>query len=285
MSNPVTPPELPVRDRRGAGIFVFCAHLSWIAPILFGILAVVVAMTNVNHGATGLHTAAVAGAGLGLGIISAIIAMCGIGKHGRQGILIPVIVGVIVCGAFAVLGGLAAIAWPSFLKARARALEARVVHPVNGLRAATHRADAERLQDQRLGFTLDVPQEFQPFPEGTKPAGYLYGYLKQGAESDPAAVFFVKPLNRILPPRRITSSELPKDKGLILSKSDWRGLEVDTVRVPEEALGKPYVTYNVLIPLKGGGIQLSFGDIADNEAATRERLVQTLASLEGETTW
>jgi len=168
----------------------------------------------------------------------------------------------------------------------ARAAEAAAVHSATALRPATHSANAEVVHDAGLDFTFDLPEGFHSLPEGSRLAGYAYQFTKSDENTEgPGPVLLIKRRNEVLPPRHMTAADLPKGKELSLTTFDWRGLEVDAVRVPEEALGEPYLTFNVIIPLRKGGVQFGFGDLANNENVLRERVIQTLATLAGETNW
>ena len=194
--------------------------------------------------------------------------------------------GVIIAMAIAVGGAIFLIAHTLQKSKSARAAEAAAAHPATVLRPATHSANAEVVHDAGLDFTFDLPPGFHSLPEGSRLAGYAYQFTKSDENTDGLGpVLLIKRRNEVLPPRHMTTTDLPKGKELSLTTFDWRGLEVDAVRVPEEAMGEPYLTFNVILPLKKGGVQFGFGDLAKNENALRERVIQTLATLDGETNW
>jgi hypothetical protein len=227
-------------------------------------------------------TAAMIGGGLVLllavaGFLSGIIALCGMGTHGREGILAPALTGLLLWMVLGFFGLLGSIAVPSFLRARQRAIEARkplVLGP------ATHALGAKQVEDPEAGFSFDLPEGFATLPgEGNKE----YTHRFQGHAADGSRAFIlVKRLPLAFPRRRLLISDLPRGKSVSLTAFSWRGVEVDGVRVPETTPNGDFLTFNVQIPLPKQFVQIGVGGAPAAEEGLRALAVQVLDSLEGE---
>ncbi len=160
-----------------------------------------------------------------------------------------------------------------------------VEHPAEGQSPVVSADDAERITDRDLAFSFELPDGFQPFPPESVLPGYRSCYSGEADEGSPAPVLLIKDLREPLPPKHVSETWVPPGKGITLQTFNWRGLTLDGMRVPEDANGAPYVTFNVRIPLRKRAIQMSFGDAGANEPALRQRVESTLATLQGETNW
>jgi hypothetical protein len=76
-----------------------------------------------------------------------------------------------------------------------------------------------------------------------------------------------------------------KSAGVTLVDEQWKGFDLQVLRVPEEDGGIRTVTFNVQIPLKGEAIQISIVGLAAREDETQNTLRFVLANLEGESNW
>jgi hypothetical protein len=73
--------------------------------------------------------------------------------------------------------------------------------------------------------------------------------------------------------------------GLSLVKFKWKEFEIDTIRVEEEARGKPWVTFNAQVPTVPHAVQVQVFGPATDEKELRQLLADTLDSLESKTNW
>ncbi len=81
------------------------------------------------------------------------------------------------------------------------------------------------------------------------------------------------------------SKSLPQKPGVSLVKFRWKEWEIPTVRLEEEARGKPWLTFNAMVPAVPRAIQVQvFGPAAD-EKELRAVLTEMLESLECRTNW
>ncbi len=278
------PPPIP--GTGGGRWFRICAQLSWILPLVFtGVALAVCIFRGWEHSETPRLAGGLAAMGFVTGIGCGIIGLVGVTLKKTSRGLMASIVGLILCVSLVVISILAAIAVPAALKARERAMQARVQRPAGGLRAPVFNAGKERVGDPGLAFSFELPEGFEVLPQDAALARYKYSYFKPTENDKPTPVILVQDLKTVLLPRHMTADQLPKSKDVTLLSFDWRGLAVDAVRVPEKIGDVSYVTFNTRIPLKKGGIQIGFGDAEANEAALRTRVETTLATLDGETNW
>ena len=205
------------------------------------------------------------------GLVLGIAALVATKRHGRAGIFGKALAGTCI-NALLVLAMLISI--PVWMKA---------IHKSTLLRPAVHAPAATRIQDDRAGFSFDLPDGYQPFAPAAKPQGYSHAFLRQVA-NEPIRVLLVKPLGGRLAPQRIRPGELPPGPATLTS-FDWRGLQVDGIRVPEKLGGADYLTLNIQIPLRSQGIQLGFGGPAAAELQPRVLAEQVLSTFDGETNW
>ena len=81
------------------------------------------------------------------------------------------------------------------------------------------------------------------------------------------------------------SKSIPQKPEYSFVKIKWKQFEIPTVRVEEEARGKPWLTFNAEVPTLPRAVQVQvFGPGAD-EAALRALLQGVLDSLESKTNW
>jgi hypothetical protein len=282
MNNPPPPISNPSRQK----LFVRLAAASWVSFVIAILLDLALAGLAAFVGArVKLILPIVFAIGLfalaATGILSGLIALYSVCRQGKKGILAPAIIGLSL---WLVIGGVAmAIAIPSFLRARERALALR---GSTQLAPARHAPSAALLHDAELGFTLDLPQGYKPFPAGHNPLGYRYAYSKQG-RGQPDRVFAVKPLGKVIAKgQHLHPNELQQGIGSTVVAFNWRGLPVDGGRVPEKfaTIGE-YVTFNIRVPLKQEGLLLTFGGPAAAEADLHALAGDVLASLDGDTNW
>ena len=85
--------------------------------------------------------------------------------------------------------------------------------------------------------------------------------------------------------KRLQRGDLPPEFQGRLFTAEWQGFEVDATEIPEQLGEAPTITYNVLIPLKPVAIQVKLIGPADRKAELQSLLEETLAGLQGESSW
>jgi len=218
--------------------------------------------------------AVVVGALALIGLLSGIIALFGVRRYGRKGLLWPAITGICLWLL------LFALAVPVFSQTRKMALRPKSM----SLRPASHSPTAHRVQDSTIGFSFDLPEGYESFAASAKPPGYSHAFVRQ-VPNQPNRFLLVKPLGGTSGRERLNPQMLPSGGSLSLTSFDWRGLQVDGIRVPEKSGETAFITFNVQIPLRTQAIQLGIGGPAEQESELRALVEQTLSTLEGETNW
>jgi hypothetical protein len=280
------PSPLPATSRwSGRLLFVSLAAASWITFILAVIVDVSLAAAMAALGGPAgtpyllLTFNLVLIASALVGVLSGIVALFGLAKHGRIGIRAPAIIGLalwLLTGATA-----AAIGVIGYVRAHEREIAART--PVH-LAPALHAPGAEVLRDAELAFSVDLPEDYRPFAKGTIPPGYRYAYIKAGVH-EPNRVFAIKPLGSEIPKNQRQRAADLHARGSSLTTFNWRGLPVDAIRILEKSATGAYVTFNIRIPIKKRALVLSFGGPALAEPEIQALAGNLLATLDAETNW
>jgi hypothetical protein len=206
------------------------------------------------------------------GLLLGVGALFGIRKSGKSGILIPALAGIGINGFLIVMGIL-----PFLLLAKHRA----------HLEPAVHSPSALLLRNDRLNFSLDIPEGFRDMPEGRQAPTMEHFYAKGSLSAgEPLTCINIERLNGLIPKNKPLKREhLPPGFDGELTTRNWRGVKVDTFVATVERNGMKVTVYSVQVPLKPSGIQLNVGGPESKRAELEELTDTLLASLEGETNW
>ncbi len=212
------------------------------------------------------------------GVVSGIVALCGIPQHGRRGLLWPVVTGL---GIWALL---LAIAIPPFMNARRKALAIASQKPTT-LSLVERIPNAQRIEDGELRVAFDMPKGYESLPVENRPKGYQHAFVKPAA-SGPSHVLLVRGLGGTLPREHLKAKDVPAGQSASLELVDWRGLQGDAIRSVAAAPGDvKFVSLTVQIPLQGQAVQMEFGGPLQQEAEMRSTVAKVLASFDGATNW
>lgn len=267
------PPPLPSSRQK---LFLQLSRVSWMSVIMACGANIAIQLATGQSASQGSRfiSAILVGSLALIGVIAGIVALCGIRHYGRKGLLWPAVTGICL---WLLLFGLAL---PVFLKVRNIA-ELPKPAPLSPL---IHSPDATRVQDVEIGLSFDLPEGYEPFPITEIPQGYRHAFFRQVA-NEPNRVLLVKPLGGTLPRLRLKHDEIPAGKGLSLTAFNWRGVQVDAIRVPEKLGDTDYLTFNVQIPLRAQAILLGIGGPTESEPQLRTLVEHVLSTLDGETSW
>lgn len=272
---PVIPPAVQPETGRW---FRQMAQASWVAPLI-GLVVNLVLVFGLG-GKSVLVSALSALFFMGGGVVLGIVALCGIPRYGRRGILIPALVGIGIPVVLAIL------ALPNLRAAQERA------RPHGPPEPATHSASAQLLKDDRLRFSMDIPDGFVDFPAGKAAPNVEHCFVRELSDAGGARlVVNVQRLDGIIPVgksllRDDAARHAPPGMKLDLIRKNWRGLPVDAI-VSETTPpgGARMVVYTVQIPLLPSAIQVNVGGPVSHRAEV-ERLADTVVgSIEGDTNW
>jgi hypothetical protein len=268
---PATPPPLPVATSNN-----WCQHLaraSWLASIV-GLLAIFVgSVMGAVHGNYSYTAVVIALVAFVCGIILGVVALLGLARYGKRKILWPAIIGICLNVPLVVFGLI-------------QVLFVATSHIQARLEPAVHSSSARLLKDDRLQFSIDIPEGFQEFPEGKQQPNDEYSFIHRSDDKKTAFVFVIQSQNHLIS-RGINREQLGADfKGEIVHPN-WRGVNIDATIETTMAGGFTTITYDILIPLRPGGIRLV---VVESGPEAKRNEVESLAdkllaSLAGETNW
>jgi hypothetical protein len=265
----------------GGTSFRALANYSWASILLsLGINFVLIGASNPGQPKGNMPAQAIIGGAFVItGLLAGIIALFGIPKYGRKGLLAPALTGIILW--LALIG----IAIPPFLVARKMALQRKSLSEQFQKTPPTHLPDALRVQDAELGYSFDLPAGFQALSDAQRPKEFRAAYIKRASDGT-SSIVLVKALGGLISPfKRMTAQSLPPEKHLTLAPFTWRGMAVDGVRLPEKTVQGEFITFNVQIPIQKQAIQIGFGGAASQEAQSHALAEQVLATLDAPVNW
>jgi hypothetical protein len=215
----------------------------------------------------------------GAGIITGTVALSGMWRYGKRGILRPALAGIILSIPLLILASVNALYM---------ALNNATLPPPVRLSPAVHSPSVHHLKDERLRFSIDIPDAFRDFPEGKQDLEAAYAFVRHSPDRQTATLVTIERLNGLLlRTQRLRPSQLPPDiRGEIVPRK-WRGVEIDVV-VSSARDGQALVhTYQCFVPLRPKAIRLTVAETGPQpDTLALSRLVDTLLdSLDGETNW
>lgn len=264
----ITPPPLP--DARNK--FQEMARASWLAPLIaIAVNFMLVASQNGKLGAPSKVQMIVGPLFIVGGLVLGIAALFGIRNHGKRRILSPALAGI---GVNLFLIVMAALPVLDYMANRSH------------LQAAVHSPSAYLLKDDRLRFSIDIPEGFRVF-QGQRTPTMEYVYVKGVVGGGEAlTVINIERLGRLVPKNKpLRKEEMPPGFKGELTTRNWRGVAVDTVVALVEQNGLKMAVYTMQVPLKPVAIQLSVGGPESKREELGQLADSLLSSLEGETNW
>lgn len=248
------------------------ARVSWMAPLVaIAINLVLSAGAGGKIGPTTIVQMIVGPLLIVGGLCLGVIALFGIRRYGRKGILVPAVAGILV-NLFLVVAALI-----PFLRLMNR----------SRLEPVVHIPAAQVLRDDRLRFSIDIPEGFRAYPEGKVASTIEHAYVKGvlgGGEA--LSVINIERLDGVIPKGKPLGPEnLPRGFKGEVARRNWRGLAVDTLITTHEQAGLHIVVFTVQVPLRPMAIQLNVGGPASKREESERLVTQLLASLDGETNW
>jgi hypothetical protein len=141
------------------------------------------------------------------------------------------------------------------------------------------------IQDESLGFTLVLPDEFREFSVEASPD--IVHAAIHGDENDdlPDLYVFVERMHGVIGRGTPKREDLPADFAGSVFTVKWQDYDINVFEIPEESDGVAFVTYNAQIPLKREAIQLKLFGPRDRRAELSTLLAQIVSGCRGETNW
>lgn len=152
--------------------------------------------------------------------------------------------------------------------------------------SSSHGVAGETIVDNTLGFTLTLPDDFEPNDDLAAVAPNAIHAFVLGDPSDDQVdvMLFIENLRGVIGRERLAEKLPPGFQGRLFV-THWRGFEVEAFEIPEQVDGVEFVTYNVQIPLKRSAIQVRLFGPTARQPELRRLLSETLTGLEGESNW
>jgi hypothetical protein len=152
--------------------------------------------------------------------------------------------------------------------------------------AAAPSVRGETLKDDRLGFTLQIPEGFVPYEEllGRQPK-LAHAYLAHDPDGQRKYLLQIAPLGGILDREKLTKGQKPPEFKGKTFHVPWKGFEIEAFQTPEEIDDQKFLTYTVNVPLKRQAIQVSVSGAADRAEELETVFASVVANLEGESNW
>lgn len=147
-------------------------------------------------------------------------------------------------------------------------------------------ARAETIRDTRRGFSLALPDGFHvaKTAAAVPHVAHVFAYGEQ-KDGEIGVLLFIEELGGLLPKGNLSHQQLPADFKGLLFRVPWQDLTLDALEVRERMNGNDYVTYQIQIPIKAGGIQLKLFGPSSRTPELKAILPLILEGLHGESNW
>jgi hypothetical protein len=196
--------------------------------------------------------------------ILGIVALFGIRKHGRQGILVRAVLGIMINGLIIVFA-ISLIPMMATARERARAVQAeRDIKP----------------------FTFAAPAGFTVYPEGRNmfPEA-LHSYIKGDVDFEQPWIFLVvEDLGGRIGKEDPTPFLQGRDDVSLLHET-WQGHRLPVIEIRETQDGVRLLTYNAQVPVLPKAVQVKVMGLADRKTELQTVLREALDGIAGSTNW
>ena len=148
-------------------------------------------------------------------------------------------------------------------------------------------ARAEVIRDDKLNFTLTLPEGFKDFPEAKEAQGLAYSFIQGTPGTQDFTIVGVKPMGGIIGREALQKKDLPHFDGVTfdLRREKWKTFDIDVMvgTARQEDLGV-FVTV-AQVPLKKEAIQVTVAGPEARKTQVLAVLRTLLASLDGPSNW
>ena len=148
-------------------------------------------------------------------------------------------------------------------------------------------AHAEVIRDDKLNFTLTLPDGFKDFPEAKEQQGLAYSFLQGTPGTQDFTIVGIKPMGGIIGREALQKKDLPHFEGVTfdLRREKWKSFDID-VMVGTARQGDVGVFVTVAqVPLKKEAIQVTVAGPEAHKTQVLAMLRTLLASLDGPSNW
>jgi hypothetical protein len=137
---------------------------------------------------------------------------------------------------------------------------------------------AETVKDDKLGFTLTVP-------DGFKRADMLIGLVPDAVyaflNDSSGIMLFIEKMGGTISTEP-SNPRMPTDFKGRLFTIKWQQFDIRAIEIPERTEDGDLITYNAQIPLKGEAIQVKLVGPAERKSEVSKLLTETVTGLRGE---
>ncbi|MBA4189502.1 MAG: hypothetical protein C0467_16055 [Planctomycetaceae bacterium] len=159
------------------------------------------------------------------------------------------------------------------------------------LSVAVCRADPPiTVRDEKLNFTIVLPDGFVPAPDELRTPGFPYNYVRDAQQPERMLFIRIRGTGVSVKQDEMTRDDLADIKksfpGVEISKEQWKTFNLDGARqVSTDESGHRWVQYAVGIPLQGEAVLLIVSGPENREAEVKGLLKEVLGRFEGTPGW
>jgi len=221
-----------------------------------------------------------------IGLIMAVIALIGMRKHGRKGILVLALIGLLI-------NSLAFIGLFSLIPVLKRVKAAAVGYSESQLQAMPDVFPGSiKIIDKTRGFRFELPSGFRQFDPNTPASFNIYSYVMVNKDGSNVTVM-VQRLNGLLKNKKFNkqqasdslSKNLPPGSHVEFSEETWQSHTLNCFCTEIPLSTGNAVVWAVQVPLAQEAIQINIGCQASGKISARMFLKQILQSLKGKSNW
>lgn len=145
----------------------------------------------------------------------------------------------------------------------------------------------EKITHQDPGFTLEVPDGFEEVADPKQAGPEVIHFFVREVEGEELgnSILIIEKMPGTINRRKLAMENFPRGFQGNLFTTQWDGFEINANAIVEEGNGARVITYNVQIPLKKNAIIVRVAGHMSQEKALLGLLKETLAGLQGETSW
>jgi hypothetical protein len=221
-----------------------------------------------------------------IGLVMAVIALIGMRKHGKKGILGYAVAGLLING-LVIAGTITLI--PALTKVK-KAVSGYSVKQLESMPDVF--PGSIRIIDDKRGFRFELPQGFKEFDSSTASPLNIYSYLMVIKDGSNISVQ-VQHLNGILKNEKLDKKQatdsmlkvLPQGSHIEFSEENWKSYTLESFCTEMAFSTGKGVVWTVQVPLAREAIQISVGTSLQNKDEARKVLKQVLESLKGKSNW
>ena len=148
-------------------------------------------------------------------------------------------------------------------------------------------ARAEVIRDDKLNFTLTLPEGFRDFPEGKEQQALTYSFIQGTPGTQDFTIVGIKPMGGIIGREALEKKDLPHFEGVKfdLRREKWKSFDIDVMVGTARQEDLAVFVAVAQVPLKKEAIQIMTAGPEAHKADVLAMLRTLLASLDGPSNW